>query len=37
MDVVTKLTTDVLKVNEDPAVMMACRDAIAELIVNATK
>ena len=35
MDVVTKLTTDVLKVNEDPAVMMACRDAIAELIISA--
>ena len=37
MKVVTKLTTDVLKVNEDPAVMEACRDAIAELIIENQK
>ncbi len=33
MKIVNELTTDVLKVNEDPAVMEACRDAVAELIV----
>ncbi len=37
MKVVNKLTTDVLKVNEDPAVMDACRDAIAELIEDNQK
>ncbi|MBQ7827183.1 MAG: DUF4091 domain-containing protein [Clostridia bacterium] len=38
MEIVTRLTTDVLKVNEDPAVMEACRDAVAELIeANQTK
>ncbi|MBE6709018.1 MAG: DUF4091 domain-containing protein [Ruminococcaceae bacterium] len=37
MEIVTKLTTDVLKVNEDPAVMEACRDAVAKLIVENQK
>jgi len=34
LDIVHKLTTDVLKVNEDPEVMLACREAVAELIVR---
>ena len=36
MEIVTRLTTDVLKVNEDPAVMEACRDAVAELSESAS-
>ena len=33
MKVVSTLTTDILKVNEDPDVMDECRDAIAEIII----
>ncbi len=33
MKIVNRLTTDVLKVNEDPDVMIECRDEIAEIIL----
>ena len=37
LKIVHSLTTNVLEVNEDPAVMHACRDAVAELILSAGK